>query len=175
MKTNWNSALLTSLLVTVALTRGLGAEPKKDYPPTAAQDALEAACKTAASESKSVFVKSGFPECGWCRIFDRYHNSPDVQRVLGKYYVIVSIDTSYMPDGKATFSKYAEPGAPSWVILSSQKKVIVDSYAPEGNVGYPLAPQETAHYLAALKKATPSITEAELQTLAQQIKKAPGK
>ena len=175
MKTNWNPLLLTSLLLFATLCRGLSAEAKKEYPATAARDALEAACKTAASEGKVVFVKSGFPECGWCRVFDRYHSLPDVQRILGKHYVIVAIDTKHMPDGEATFSKYAKPGAPSWVIISPQKKVIIDSYAPEGNVGYPLAPNETAYYIAALKKATPAMTEAELQTLSQQIKKAAAK
>ena len=155
-----------------AASNGLGAEAKKAYARTAAHDALEAACKTAASESKVVFIKAGFPECGWCRVFDRYHNLPDVQKVLGKFYVIVAIDTEYMPDGDATFSKYAKPGAPSWVIISPQKKVIVDSYSPAGNVGYPLEPNGTAYYIAALRKATPAITEAELQTLSQQIKKA---
>ena len=175
MKTKWNSALLVSMVFTIALARGFWAEVKKDYPASAAHDALEAACKTAATESKAVFVKSGFPECSWCRTFDRFHSQPEVQKIIGKYYVIVGIDTSYMPDGNATFSKYAKPGAPSWVILSSQKKVLVDSYAPEGNVGYPLAPNETAYYVAALKKATPAITEAELEVLSQQIKKAAGK
>ena len=150
----------------------LNAEAKKHYPPTAAHDILEAACKTATRESKAVFVKSGFPECGWCRIFDRYHNLPDVQRILGRYYVIVAIDTKNMPDGEATFSKYAKPAAPSWVIISPQKRVIVDSYSREGNVGYPVEPNETAYYLAALNRATPTITEAELQTLSRQIKKA---
>jgi hypothetical protein len=42
-------------------------------------------------------------------------------------------------------------------------------------VGYPLEPDETAYYTAALKKATPQITDQELQILSQQIKKAAGK
>jgi hypothetical protein len=175
MKTKLNSVLLASLLISFVSTGALGAEPKKDYPPTAAHDALEAAFKTAAAESKAVFIKSGFPECGWCRVFDRYHHLPEVEKILGKFYVIVVIDTSYMPDGNITFSKYAKPSAPSWVIVSPQKKVIIDSYSPQGNVGYPLEPSETAYYVAALKKATPAITEAELRTLSEQIKKAAGK
>ena len=166
---------LAFLLLSCLVAPGFSAEAKKDYPPTAANDALDAACKKAAAESKMVFMKSGFPECGWCRIFDRYHNLPEVQTILGKYYVIVAIDTKYMPDGAAVFSKYAQPGAPSWVILSPQKKVIADSYAATGNVGYPLAPNETAHYVAALKKATPAISDADLQKLSEQIKKAAAK
>ncbi|MGP8239653.1 MAG: DUF255 domain-containing protein [Limisphaerales bacterium] len=141
------------------------------YGPNAAQSALEAACEQAANESKAVFIKSGHPECGWCRVFDRYHSSPEVQRILGKYYIIVAIDIKYMPDGKSTFSKYAQPGSPSWVIVSPQKQLIVDSYAPGGNVGYPGSPEEAAYYIAALKKATPSITEEELHTLSQLVQK----
>ncbi|RBP40563.1 uncharacterized protein DUF255 [Roseimicrobium gellanilyticum] len=167
--------LLVSFVLSLATVPAHGAGEKKDYPPTAAQDALEAACKQASAESKMVFVKSGFPECGWCRVFDRYHAASDVQQILGKYYVVVAIDTSYMPDGRAVFSKLAKPGAPSWVIIAPDKTVIVDSYATAGNVGYPLQPKETEHYTAALKKATPKITDQELQTLSQQIKKAAGK
>lgn len=174
MKAKWTPVflLLSLLLVSDSL---LSAEQKINYSATAAHDAVEAACARAAKESKLVFIKSGFPECGWCRVFDRYHNTPEVQQILSKYYVIVAIDTENMPDGKTVFSTYTQPGAPSWVIVTPQKKVIVDSFAPKGNVGYPAEPDETAWYLAALKKATPAITDAELRTLSQQIQKTRGK
>ena len=178
MKTKLNSTFVTLLLLFATAACSFSAEEKTNYTATAANDALEAACKQAAKESKAVFVKSGFPECVWCRVFDRYHSVPEVQKIIGKYYVVVAIDTKNMPDGNAVFSKYAEPGAPSWVIITPLKKVIIDSYASsgtEGNVGYPLEPNETAYYIAALKKATPAITDAELQILSQQIKKAAGK
>lgn len=175
LEINMKLISLACLLLISLVAQCFSAEVKKDYPPTAASELLESACKKAAAESKMVFVKSGFPECGWCRIFDRYHNLPEVQSILGKHYVIVAIDTKYMPDGNAVFGRYAKPGAPSWVILSPQKKVIVDSYAPTGNVGYPLAPNETAHYVAALKKATPAISDGDLQRLSEQIKKAAAK
>lgn len=175
MKAPFRKILLSFLLLFVGLIPTFGAEIKKDYPPTAAHDALEAACKQAAAESKLVFVKSGFPECGWCRVFDRYHAAREVQEIVGKYYVVVAIDTSYMPDGRAVFSKLARPGAPSWVIITPEKKPIIDSHASNDNVGYPLQPEETKHYTAALKKATPQIADRELQILSQQIKKAAGK
>jgi len=146
-----------------------------NYAPNAAEKLLSDACAKAKRESKLVFVASGFKECGWCRVFERYHARPEVSEILGKYYVIVKIDTHYMPDGKEVFSKLAEPGAPSWVIITPDRKPIVDSYASTGNVGYPLEPHETDHYLKALKKATPQITDDELKTLAEQIKRAAGK
>ena len=92
-----------------------------------------------------------------------------------KRYVLVAIDTKYMPDGAVVFGKYAQPGAPSWAILTPEKNVIGDSYATAGNVGHPLEPSETAHYLAMLKKATPGLSEGDLKVLAEQIRKAAGK
>ena len=174
MNTIWHSALLASLLLVAAPGRGAAAEAKTNYPPTAAHDLLEAAIKKAGAESKAVFIKSGYPECGWCVVFDRYHATPEVRQILDKYYVIVSIDTENMPDGDSTFSKYAMPAAPSWVIISPEREVIVDSFRPEGNIGYPGEPEGSAYYLTALKKATPAITDAELRVLAKQIQKAKG-
>lgn len=149
---------------------------KKHTSPTAAYDAVEAACRKAASESKYVFLKNGYPECAPCVLFDHYHDLPEVRKIINKYYVIVAIDTENMPDGNAIFSKYARPGAPSWVIISPSKSVIVDSYSsPEGNIGFPEEQNGIACYLAALKKATPAITKDELTVLAEQLKKAASK
>jgi hypothetical protein len=178
MKTKPKSILLTFTLLFAAFACCSGAEEKTNYTSTAASDVLEVACKQAAKESKLVFIKSGFPKCVWCRIFDRYHSIPEVQTIIGKYYVVAVMDVVNMPDGKAVFSKFAEPGAPAWVIITPQQAVIIDSYAPtpeRRNVGYPGSPTETAYYLAALKKATPAITEDELHVLSQQIQKAMGK
>jgi len=174
MKIKLSLIVATFLLTIPVFTHCSGAEAKTKYAATAANDVLEAACQQAAKESKLVFLKSGYPECGWCRIFDRYHKLPEVQKIIGKYYVVAVIDTENMPDGNAVFGKYAQPGAPSWVVLTPQKHVIVDSYAPtpDGNVGYPARPSESAYYLAALKKATPAITDEELGILAQELQKA---
>lgn len=115
-------------MVSAALTT-LGGEPRKDYPADAAKDALTAACRKAAAESKVVFLKSGYPECGWCRVFDRYHERPAVREIIEKRLVVPSIDAKYTPDGRATFSRFAKPSAPSWVIK------------PRGYSGIPLSIQ----------------------------------
>lgn len=176
MKRRLNLALLSSLLLAVTMCCSLYGQESTNASPTAAHNAVEAACKQAASESKAVFIKFGAPDCVWCRIFDRYHNIPEVRKILAKYYVIVALDSSSMPDAAAAFRQFANTAAPSWVIISASKKVIIDSFSPEeGNVGYPLQPGETAYYLAALKKATPSITNEELHILSQQITEAAAK
>lgn len=164
------TSVLVCLLGFLCVARG--EEKKPSYPPNAAHDLLDAALKQASAESKLVFLKSGFPECGWCRIFDKYHTTPVVKQILEKYYVIAVIDTNYMPDGTAFFKQFAEPGAPSWVIISADKKVIADSYDRGNNVGYPLEPNETEWYVKALRKATPAITDSEIDTLKENIKLA---
>ena len=166
--------LAMQLLLVTSLAAPAIAEETK-YAPDAAELLLTDACKTAKRESKLVFVASGFKECGWCKILEKYHARPEVAQVLTNYYVLVKIDTKYMPDGNAVFSKLANPGAPSWVIITPDRKPIVDSYAEGENVGYPLEPKETDHYLKALKKASPKITDAQLKTLAAAIKQAAGK
>ena len=168
---------LTSLAMLVLSCIAVYSAPEKaaSFPPHAARDAVDGACQKARQDSKLVFMKSGFPACGWCRVFDRYHDSPETKEILEKYYVIIKIDTENMPDGKAVFSQFAEPGAPSWVIVTPDRKKVIDSYDSTGNVGYPSAPNEIAYYLKALKKATPQITQAELDKLAVLLKKAEGK
>lgn len=151
------------------------AEPVSQYSGTAATELVEAACKKAAAETKLVFLKSGHPQCGWCVVFDRFHHKPEVQQIIEKYYVVAAIDIVNMPNGAAVFERFAKVGAPSWVIITPERKALIDSYDNGSNVGYPLQPNETAYYLAALKKATPAITDAELTILAEQIKKAAGK
>jgi hypothetical protein len=148
---------------------------KPEYSANAARDLVDTACQTAAKESKLVFLKSGYPECIWCRTFDKYHSTPEVRDIVGKYFVVAEVDTENMPDGKDVFTAFAQPGAPSWVILTPDKKVLIDSYAETNgkkvNVGFPGAPEEKEYYQAALKKTVPKITQAELDVLGTQLQK----
>jgi hypothetical protein len=170
--------MLKAGLLFVFLSSGIifAAEKKADYPPDAAEILLTAACKEAAAESKVVFMKSGYPECGYCRKFDQFHSDPEVRRMLDPHLVIISIDTRYMPDGKAVFEKYAKPGAPSWVILTPAKKIIIDSYAAQGNVGFPVKPHEVEHYLRAVDIVCPDgISRKDKDILSKQLLKAYGR
>lgn len=167
-----NSYLTLFLTGLVALH---AAADEISYAQDAASRLLADACNRAKQDSKMVFVTSGFKECGWCRVFERYHALPEVKQILDELYEVVKIDTKYMPDGRDVFSGLAKPGAPSWVIITPERKVVVDSYSPSGNVGYPLRSHETDHYLKALKAATPRITDQALRELSDQIHVAAGK
>jgi hypothetical protein len=45
-----------------------------------------------AEERKSVFIIFSSEFCGWCRVFDMYHASPEVKRIQGKDYLFKTID-----------------------------------------------------------------------------------
>ena len=167
-----NRSLLILIALSLLLTsRSFSAEPVPSYSATASE-LVTAACQKAAAESKLIFLKSGHPQCGWCVVFDRYHHHEAVRQILERYLVVVAIDTVNMPDGAAVFERFAKVGAPAWVILTAERKTVVDSYNQGRNVGYPLQPEETAYYLAALKQAVPAMTAEELGMLGEQIKKA---
>jgi len=102
-------------------------------------------------------------------LFEKYYKRASVKRVLDKYFVIVTIDTIEMKDGKAVYSKFSEPRAPSWVILDSNSKVLIDSFINGVNIGYPAKPDEVTYYIDALKKAQPALTYRELETLASEL------
>lgn len=158
-----------------AAPSGAAKEESKQYGPSVAHELVQAALEKAKRESKVVFLKSGFPECGDCRLFDRYHARPTVQAILEKHCLLVALDIHNMPDGRATFANYAQPAAPAWVLISPDGTVLVDSYSPQGsNTGYPQKPQEVAYYLAALKRSAPTLSEAELRTLVLELRIAAG-
>lgn len=152
-------------------------EVAKTYAPNAAEVLVAAATKQAKTESKLLFIKSGWPGCGYCRMFDRYHHTTEVEAILSKFYVVISIDIENMPDGKTVFTQFAQPGGPSWAIVTPEKKVVVTSFlnGDKGNTGFPVKPNEMAHYLGALKKASPAITQEELDTLSATLLKIYGR
>ena len=134
-----------------------------------AANLVSQALERAANSKKEIIVTVGNSKCGWCVLFEKYYKRASVKRVLDKYFVIVTIDTIEMKDGKAVYSKFSEPRAPSWVILDSNSKVLIDSFINGVNIGYPAKPDEVTYYIDALKKAQPALTYRELETLASEL------
>jgi hypothetical protein len=53
--------------------------------------------------------------------------------------------------------------------MDSAQKVLVDSMKEKQNVGFPYEPHEVTHFLDALKKACPALSEEELQVLKERL------
>jgi hypothetical protein len=84
--------------------------------------------------------------------------------------VLVDIDVVKNAGGEKVYEKYGpQRGVPAWTIMDAGQKVLVDSMRKKENVGFPYEPHEVAHFLDALKKACPALSEEELQVLKDRL------
>jgi len=124
----------------------------------------------ALKEQKNVIFIFSHENCGWCRIFDRYHADPDVKEILGKEYLIHKIDISDTVSGKSLFEHYKLPGIPVWMIFNSKKELLSDGKYEDGDVvGYPIEPPGMEIYLEAIRRTSGHINEKQLQLLGEKL------
>lgn len=160
----------------VALLKQYEATPWK------ADEVYAAAVSKANSEKKKVFLHFGAPWCGWCHKLEDWMARPDVSAILVKDFVDCKIDIERMPGAKQIFENYKkgseQAGIPWFVFIDpSQVKqgaggavITSDATVTEGvasgNIGFPAAPEEIAHFKAMVLKARAGMTDAEVEALA---------
>jgi hypothetical protein len=84
--------------------------------------------------------------------------------------VLVDIDVVKNAGGEKVYEKYGpQRGVPAWTIMDASQKVLVDSMRKKENVGFPYEPHEVAHFLDALKKSCPALSEEELRVLKDRL------
>jgi hypothetical protein len=84
--------------------------------------------------------------------------------------VLVDIDIVKNSGGKKVYEQYGfQGGVPTWTIMDSAQKVLVDSMKDKQNVGFPYEPHEVAHFLDALKKSCPALSDEELKVLKERL------
>jgi hypothetical protein len=126
-----------------------------------------------------VFLHFGAPWCGWCRKLEAYLAHPEVEAVFTSAFVPVTIDVDRMTGGKEIESKHRPAGCeglPFFVLLDAEGGVLADSVAPApnpGNVGCPVEPHEIRHFIAALREASPSLSDEQIATLEGHLPKVP--
>lgn len=127
-----------------------------------AQNVYQEALADAQRDHKRVFLQFGAPGCGWCRVLTKYLH--DQQEAFADQFVIAKIDTERMTHGAEVSSRFrtSETGIPWFVILDEQGDPIVDCEGPQGNIGYPVAPHEIAHFLEMIKTSAPDIAPEKL-------------
>ena len=147
-------------------------------PKAAAPDVFAEGLAKASSEDKLVFLHFGSPTCGWCHKLDAFLAREDMAPIIGRDFVDVKLDLSRMTGADTILKKYKPDqsgGIPWFVFVDAKGNAIVTSDAPKGNIGYPAAPEEIAHFMAMLKKAArrigPEQTEAIEATLKAEAKK----
>ncbi len=141
--------------------------------PRVAADVLKAGLSQAASQDKRVFLHFGAPWCGWCHRLEAWMARPDVAAILDKAFIDVKIDVERDTGGPTVLESVGgDPngGIPWFVFLDSRSKTLAASEGPKGNIGFPSADDEIAHFVSMLKSAGTKLTAAEIETLAATLK-----
>jgi thioredoxin-related protein len=120
-------------------------------------------------ENKKIFLLFSFQSCAWCRVFEKYHNDSSVKEILQKYLIIKMIDVNKSAGGSDLYKTYGKIGFPSWAIIDSEKKVIIDSDDGFGNIGFPRNERDIEYYINAILKSAPSINRSECNILAKKL------
>lgn len=127
----------------------------------------------ASSENKLLFLHFGAPTCGWCHRLDAFLAREDMASLLGKTFVDVKLDLNRMTGADVVLDRYKgakSGGIPWYAILDAEGKKVVDSDGPNGNIGYPLQPDEIVHFLAMLRKAPTAMSSADLEAVSAALK-----
>jgi len=144
------------------------------FHPLLSQDAIVEAYPEvfvrAAEERKSVFIIFSSDYCGWCRVFDKYHELPEVKEILEKDYLFEMINISESDSAKELWEHYDFIGVPGWLIFSSDKVLLSVGKREDGEqVGYPLEPAGMDVYIEAVRKSSRHINKKKLQVLREKI------
>ena len=133
-------------------------------------DTLALLLQKSSINNKKLFLVFGWQGCGWCRVFEKYHQDSIVNDILSKYFMIAKIDIYKTKAGADLYKKYGKEGTPSWTIFDLKGNILIDSDNGKGNIGYPAEENELEYYVQAIKKAVLTISESECSILVAKLK-----
>ena len=155
---------------------------------TVAETILTAAQKQAKHDHKGIFLVFGASWCTPCKRLDGVLDAPANRSVIEKYFVVTRLSVAEQyggnpklntPGGDKLFSRFGGPGnnVPFVVLLDHKGELIVNSNRPISedkldNIGYPDQPLEILWFMTMLKKAAPVMSDSEVQTVTDWLKKS---
>jgi glycine cleavage system aminomethyltransferase T len=100
--------------------------------------------------------------------------SPNVAPVLAKEFVSLKLEADRMAGGKDILKRYqaVEGGIPWFVFLDGDGRAAVTSDGPKGNVGFPAAPHEIAHFRTMLEQSKRRLTGEDVNALVASLEDA---
>ena len=119
-----------------------------------------------------VFLHFGAPWCGWCHKLEGWLAKPEIASALAKDFVELKIDTDRMVGGQALLDRVRKDdkgGIPWFVFLDGDGNALANSDGPKGNVGFPSAPEELAHFKTMLEKACVKMTHDDIDALLKSL------
>jgi thioredoxin-related protein len=165
-------AIIFLIAVGVAgLVVGLGWLDKRDDGMTAPILIRQEAIAEAKKQNKRLLLWFSANSADFAELMDQFHNDPEVAQVLGKYFVIKKVDIAEVFGGHQVYQDFGgDRGLPAMSLLDKEGNVLADSgQDQESNFGFPDTPEQLDAYAAAMKKACPGMTDAELQLLRDKL------
>jgi hypothetical protein len=100
--------------------------------------------------------------------------STNVAPVLTRAFVSLKLEADRMIGGKEILKRYqaTDSGIPWFVFLDGDGKALVTSDGPKGNVGFPAAPHEIAHFRTMLERTKRTLTDADISALVASLEEA---
>ncbi len=162
---NIGARLLSTALLALSVSAAFADAPSADT-------LLSKANAQAKKEHKDVLVIFHASWCGWCHKLDDMLASKEVGPTMSKAYVVVHLVVDESKDKKADENPGADKlritlkgekvGLPFFAVLTPAGKSLGTSIHPKtGNIGYPAAPNEIAHFMDLLRASSPMLSDAE--------------
>ncbi len=161
---------------------------KADRKLTVAETVLTAAQKQAKHDHKGIFLVFSAAWSTPCKRLDTFLDVPANRSVIEKYFVVTRLSVAEQyggnpklntPGADKLFSRFGGPGnnVPFVVLLDNKGELIVNSNRPISedkldNIGYPDQPLEILWFMTMLRKAAPTMSESEAQTVTDWLKKS---
>lgn len=135
---------------------------------------LKAASAKATAENKNILVMFHASWCGWCHKLDDFLTKTDEGKVVAEQFVLVHITVLENEEHKADenaggaelLKKLGGEGSgiPYFAVMNAKQEVLITSNPKEegpGNIGYPAAKEEIAHFMKMLRVGAPRLTRTQ--------------
>src|SRR5262245_40287093 len=144
--------------------------PQPRMGPSVAEATLSSTKARAKQEGKHVFLLFVAPECDWCDCFDRYHDDPEVRRLVDKYFVLARVAVKATPGGEPTYLAHGGTrGAPAFTPRDHHCAFLASSGYAGNNIGFPANEEEVNRYIECLKTACPKLTDEDVAVLRRKL------
>lgn len=164
---------------TVPFEKGKSHVPDKVYSfldkwrpePLNADKVYQEALSLAKKENKRVFLHFGAPWCGWCHRLEDFLARPEIAKIMAEYYILVKIDLDRTAGAKA-FDKRIRlkgGGIPWFAIFDAKGKSLISSVGPQGNIGYPVKPDEIAHFIRMITETAENMTSEQISAIEKKL------